>query len=470
MDFQSRTAAETSFFEGNRAMNMGDDTAALAAFAEAVRLSPGFAEAHANLALILDRQGRKKDAEAHYRLSIEQDPSYSETHLNLGVLLASQRRFNEAEAAYTRAIALRPAGAAGWSNLGVLYASMKLEFQAEQCQRTAIALDPSYAKASFNLAYLLLRQGRFQEGWTCLEARDWYGRLTQRLPMPRWQGEPLHGRSVLVVEQAGLGDAIQFCRYIPLLKRQGAGRVAFSCPASLHPLLSSLAGLDDLLTPEHTAMEGEWDCWTPLMSLPHHFDTRLETIPAQLPYLAAPPERLERWAALIHPGQGMSVGLVWRGNPRFENDAYRSLPALMSLAPLATVPGVRFFSLQKGAGEDEANHPLDGMNLTALGPKLADWGDTAAAITCLDMVITVDTAVAHLAGALGKPCWVLLSDYLPDWRWLTARSDSPWYPGALRLFRQYRAGDWLSVVAEVADALWEEGTRAVPRPPHFTLT
>jgi len=201
-----------------------------------------------------------------------------------------------------------------------------------------------------------------------------------------------------------------------------------------------------------------WDYWVPVMSLPHYADTRLDTIPATLPYVSAPPAKAEHWRQEIErlcPRPTLRVGLVWQGNPNFLNDSQRSLPGLQTLAPLWEVPGVQFFSLQKGPGEHEVHHLQASQPLVNLATELGNFADTAAAMVQLDLVICVDTAVAHLAGALGKPCWVLLPAFLTDWRWLEQRSDSPWYPAALRLFRQPQGADWTPVVQLVREALQE---------------
>lgn len=433
-------------------MEAGDLAGAEACFREAVRVAPDFAEGHANLGFLLDRRGEAAAAESCYRLSLQLAPACPETHLNLGALLAGQKRFDEAEAAYRRAIALRPRAPAGWSNLGALYACMKREEDAERCYRAALALDESHANARFNLGYLLLRQGRLEEGWSCLEARVWRTPLAAHLACPRWQGEPLAGKSIVIGYEAGQGDMIQFCRYAAALKARGAASVAMICYPALKALFASLEGLDAVISWDEQIPASGWDFWTPLLSLPHRCDTRLDSIPATLPYLRAPPGRTEKWAARV-PASGLRVGLAWKGNPRHENDADRSLPSLDMLAPLGAIAGVHFVSLQKGAGEDEAARPPRGLNLVNLGPLFEDFADTAAVMTCLDLVICVDTAVAHLAGALGKPCWVLLPAYKADWRWLKARADSPWYPGVLRLFRQPETGDWNAVITQVAAAL-----------------
>lgn len=445
--------AEALFFEGNRLMSAGDAAAAERCYREALALVPDFVEALANLALLREQAGALDEAEAAYRRVIVLDPRGVQNRLNLAVMLGAAKRFAEAEAESFEALRRAPSSAPAWSNYGVLLARLKREAEAENAYRTAIALDPSYAKARFNLAYVLLRQGRFEEGWACLEARDWYQGLALLFPCPRWQGEALEGKSLIIGLEAGHGDMIQFCRYAGLLKARGAARVDVLCHPALKALFATLPGVDTVFALDDAVADANWDFWTPPLSLPYHFGTRLETIPADIPYLAADPDRLAKWRALL-PDEApvRRVGLAWKGNPRFENDADRSLPSLDVLAPLGAVPGVRFVSLQKGVGEDEARHPPAGLSILPLGERIADFADTAAIIAQLDLVISVDTAVAHLAGALGKPCWVLLPDYQTDWRWLTGRDDTPWYPG-MRLFRQPAGGGWGAVVGQVVEAL-----------------
>lgn len=447
-----RRQAEALFFESNRLEAVGDAPGAEALLREAVRLAPDFAEAYANLGRLLDGRGIADEAEACHRRSIALDPGYARTHMNLGVNLAQRKRFGEAEAAYLESIRLEPASPAAWSNLGVLYACMKREAEAERCYRTATGIDPDYANAKFNLAYILLRQGRYEEGWACMEARDWYAALEDRLPCPRWRGEDLAGKSLLFAFEAGQGDMIQFCRYAPVLKAKGAASIVMICHPPLKTLFATLDGVDAIIGFNEPLPSAHYDFWTPPISIPFYCKTRLETIPAALPYLHSDPERVARWRPLL-PSRGPRVGLVWKGSRAFENDADRSLPSLKLLAPLWQVPGVQFVSLQKGAGEDEAAQPPDGQPLADLGSKVADFADTAAVIASLDLVIAVDTGVAHLAGALGKPCWLLLPDYKADWRWLANRTDSPWYPGVMRLFRQKTVGDWGPVIDEVRSAL-----------------
>lgn len=435
-------------------MEIGDFSAACGCFRQALELAPDFAEAYANLGLLLDKGGRLAEAEDCYRHSLALNPDYSQTHLNFGAFLTDQKRFKEALAAYVRAIEISPRSPMVWSNLGVLYACMLREEEAEQCYCIAMDLDDTYANARFNLSYLLLRQGRFEEGWYCLEARNWYAALTAHFECPRWRGESLSGKSLLIGYEAGHGDMIQFSRYAAVLKAQGAAQITLLCHPALKTLFSMLDAVDTVISFDEPIPKSGWDFWTPPLSIPYYCKTRSDSIPAAIPYLQAPPERLAKWASAL-PRDGLRVGLVWKGSPQFENDHDRSLPGLEVLIPLGSVTGVRFVSLQKGAGEDEARQPPAGLPLIDLGARIEDFADSAAIVTGLDLVICVDTAIAHLAGALGKTCWVLLPAYKADWRWLAGRRDTPWYPEIMRLFRQSTMGNWTTVIAEVVAALEE---------------
>jgi Flp pilus assembly protein TadD len=427
-----------------------------ASFRQAIEAAPNLAEAHANLGLALDRRGEKAQAETAYRQAIALGANNPELFLNLGALLAATRRFSEAEAVYGEGLRLNPQVPSLWSNLGALHAGQKREEQAEACFRSALALDPEYASARFNLSYLLLRQGHFAEGFASLEARNWYATFTRELTeqhgIPRWQGDALTGKSILITCEAGHGDMIQFCRYARDLKIRGAASVAVLCQPALQRLFATLDGVDEIFSLGQAVPEAGWDFWSPLLSLPHYFNTRPDNIPARIPYLAATPEDLAKWQARI-PAWGLRVGLAWKGSPKFENDSNRSIPHLSLLAPLWSVPGTHFISLQKGAGEEEISTLTPASPITALGPDLQDFADTAAVISQLDLVISVDTAIAHLAGALGKPCWLLLPDFMTDWRWLKQREDSPWYPAGMRLFRQKKGEDWRPAIARVEAAL-----------------
>ncbi|MCX7178665.1 MAG: tetratricopeptide repeat protein, partial [Proteobacteria bacterium] len=324
----------------------GDSVGAESAFRSALQSDGDFAEAHANLGLLLDLQERWTEGEEHYRKALRLSPLQTQTYLNFGAMLMKQKRHGEAEAVFRKALAIDPDSPSAWSSLGVLLACIKEEEAAEYCYRSAMVIAPDYRKAGFNLAYLLLRQGRYQEGWTCFESRDWYTRLEERLMFPRWQGEALKGKALLIGFEAGHGDMIQFCRYATQTKRAGASRVAILCQPGLTSLFTRLSGVDETISIDGSWPSTGFDYWAPALSLPRLFGTTLDTIPAEVPYLSADPERIHYWADVIGPA-GLRVGLVWKGNPRFENDADRSLPSLQTLSPLKEVEGVRYFSLQK---------------------------------------------------------------------------------------------------------------------------
>jgi len=427
---------------------------------QAIALNPGHAEAHYSLGNMLSELKRFHEAEAAYRQAIALQPGYAEAHYNLGLLLRGLKRFSEAEAAYRRTIVLQPGYIEAYHNLGDLLRELKRFKEAEAAYRQAIALRPGYIGAQWNLSLLLLGLGRFEEAWPLYEMR-YHPENKERntfppsLPFPQWQGESLTGKSILVYPEQGFGDELQFVRYVPLLKARGASRVTLACKPPLRPLLQTVAGVDRVVViAEDHAVEGS-DFWVFPLSLPLRFQTTLDTIPAVLPYLAADPELVEHWRPRLSAA-ALRVGLVWKGSDWHKNDRNRSLPDLSALAPLWSVPGISFVSLQKGQGEEEALSPPQGQPLVNLGAEIRDFADTAAIISQLELVICVDTAIAHLAGALGKPCWVLLPAIDADWRWLYERADSPWYPGVLRLFRQEQGEDgWGATVARVAAALGE---------------
>jgi Tfp pilus assembly protein PilF len=447
--------AQTLFDEATQLLEHGDAARAEIALRLALAQRPDFAEAHANLALLLERRGDAAAAERHYRRALELLPTHGGIWTNFGALLERLKRYAQAEQAQRRALAHDAQSAAAWTNLGVLLDTVRRDDEAERCHRTALELAPGWAHAEFNLAVLLLRRGRFDEGWRRLEARDWYRDLDARIGVPRWRGGSPRGLSILVGIDAGHGDMIQFCRYAAELKRRGAARVGVLCHPALKTLFERVDGIDHAIAagvPAAALPDVAWDLWCPMLSLPHLCATTLSTIPAALPYIAADPARVARWARVVDDvSPAMRIGLVWRGNPRFANDAERSLPSLRTLAPLADVPGVRWYSLQHGAGEDDAaGAPFP---LEPLGASIDDFDDTAAILAQLDLLISVDTAAAHLAGAMARPCWVLLPRHKTDWRWLDARDDSPWYPGVMRLFRQGPDAGWDDVVERLRGAL-----------------
>ncbi len=457
------------FYEGNRLLGAGDPAGAAGCYRQACARNPQFAEGWANLALALERCGDAAGAEHAYRQALANGCSAMELHLNFGALLTAQRRFDEALASYAQALRLDYSSAHLWSNLGALYLGMQQDDDALTCLERALQLKSDHASAQVNLAYLHLRHGHFARGWRALEGRNWYAAAADRLPCPRWRGEPLQGTSLLLLEEAGHGDVIQFVRYAAKLKAQGVHHITLVCHASLADLMQTAAGVDQVCSPDAALAHASFDYWSPLLSLPFHFETRADTIPAEIPYLQADPLLLAQWGARLHTADAweptrerpLRVGLAWKGNPLFENDSQRSIAHFELLAPLLAIPGVTFFSLQKGAGQDEpaelnarrASQDLPAYPVTAFGEQLHSFADTAAIVQQLDLVISVDTAVAHLAGALGVRCWVLLPDYMADWRWGVNDTESAWYPGTMRLWRQSRGGDWPPLIASVAQTL-----------------
>lgn len=454
----AQQTAQQLFHAGVVQLEQGNDAAAQTHFAHAVRLQPDLGEAWANLAYLAERRRDLSTALMLYLRAQAAGVDAFELHLNLGALFNAQGQLEKAQKCYAQALERDPASSAAWSNLGALQLGLKQDAAAKASLEKALALDPTNAKARFNLSYLFLRQGDFEQGWQCLESRDWYAPLAQHFMAPRWCGEPLAGKTIIASYEAGHGDTIQFARYVSVLKKRGARRIDLLCQGALTRLMRSLDGVDTVIGLDEMVPRTGWDYWTPLLSIPYHVQTRTDSIPAQLPYLHPDAQLVAHWAALL-PAGGVRIGLVWRGNPNFENDAERSLPSLQMLTPLWQVAQgkngekVHFVSLQKGTGMDDVARYADCCPLYDAGPALTDFADSAALVGCLDLVIAVDTAIAHLAGALGTPCWVLLPDYMTDWRWRSEGSHCSWYPDNMRLFRQTRRGQWHDTIAELAQAL-----------------
>jgi hypothetical protein len=395
--------------------------------------------------------GRVIEAIAAYRRAVALNPDMPEAWLNLGNALKEGGQLDEAVAAYRRAVAVKPGYALGHSNLGYLLREKGRLDEAVAACRQAIEIDPEHSGAHSNLALALLVQGHFAEGWEAYEWRwkaEGFGTAARDFGRPRWDGGALEGRTVLLHAEQGLGDALQFIRYLPLVQERG-GKAIIECQPALQRLFGTMAG--DVPVIAKGAALPAFDVHCPLLSLPRIFATDLANMPGDVPYLRADAAEASAWSDRLaaHP-PGFRVGLVWAGNPNHTNDRNRSLkPA--SLLPLGAVKGVRFFSLQKGTGAEGRDGLPAGLELSDVAGELGDFADTAALIANLDLVITADTATAHLAGAMGRPVWTLLP-FAPDWRWLLGREDSPWYP-TMRLFRQAAIGDWPPVIARVCDQL-----------------
>lgn len=447
---------------------MGRHGEAEQALRQALSVLPDDAAIHTNLGLVLEATQRLAEAEYHQRLAASLAPEVAQIQCHLADLLSRLGQEAEAEARYEEAIRLAPDSAVAYSNLGAFYCDSNRPVESESALRMALALNPTSAAARLNLGQLLLAQGRFEDGWAELEMRQAISGIGPAPNLPadaacaRWRGEPLTGRRVLVWPEQGFGDQIQFCRYLVLLKAQGPAQLTLVCHAPLLQLLKTLDGPDEVIAVD-AAVEAlqRHDVWTSLLSLPLWCGSTLAQLPRATPYLRADPALVDRWAPRV-PGAGLRVGLVWRGNPLHDNDADRSLPGLASLAPLWSVAGVSFVSLQKLAGEGEALSPPSGQPLCHLGSDLLDFADLAAVLTGLDLLISVDTAAAHLAGALALPCWLLLPARRCDWRWLRGRDDTPWYPG-MRLFRQLTRGDWRTPLQDMVQSLTHWARRDSPR-------
>ncbi len=383
-----------------------------------------------------------------FNKAITLDDTDASFHNSLGQAYRRLGRFDEAAQSHRQALALDPGFAGALSDLGSVFYRRGDTAAAIECFRRALAIDPQHARSHLRLARAALLRGDFTTGWREYEwRRAEFSSPKNDFPQTRWRGEPLDGAQILIESEQGLGDTLQFVRFAPLVTA-GGGRVVLEVQPELHRLLSRLPGVEEVIARGADRPDSAWRC--PLLSLPHLLRTDLESIPKQIPYVGVDPTEARAWTARLG-GSAPRVGLVWAGNPYHPWDQFRSLHQLSRLAPLAGVEGVTFFSLQKGPAAAQAASPPTGMRLADLSPHLHDFADTASAITALDLVITTCTSVAHLAGALGKPVWILLQ-YAADWIWLLDREDSPWYPTA-RLFRQPTPGAWSPVIERVAEEL-----------------
>ncbi len=444
--------------------DQGRPAEALPHYQQAVALKPTYAEAHYNLGNALKALNRLEEAVAAYQQAIRHNPQFAPAYLNLGVALTAQGRPAEAVAAYRQAIRLEPNLAKAHNNMGLALAQQNRLDEALACYARALQLQPDFADAHYNRALTLLVRGDFEQGWPEYE---WRWRLTEiparPFSQPRWGGSPLAGRTILLHAEQGAGDTIQFIRYAPLVQQRG-GRVLVECPATLIPLLSTCRGIDQLIG-RGTPLP-DFDVHAPLLSLPGIFRTSLATIPVDIPYLATDPQLVEHWRQELQGVREFKIGISWQGSPGYRWDRQRSL-ALAHFEPVARLVGVRLFSLQKGLGTEQLRDLPSWFAVTDLGRMLDEntgaFVETAAVLKNLDLVVTCDTALGHLAGALGVPVWTVLP-FAPEWRWLLDRDDSPWYP-TVRLFRQSQPGDWDGVFARIAAELRQRlGTTSRARP------
>jgi Flp pilus assembly protein TadD len=439
----------------------------------ATRLNPQYALAHNQLGVMLVQKGKLDQAARSFEQALQLAPNLALAACNQGMVRLAEARFVEARESLIKAVALDKGLYAAQANLGMTQLWLRQPREAEAAMRQALELQPGDPIVTWNLALLHLMQGELSQAWPLFESR-WDGVLAGQMPritQPQWRGDsPLQGKTILVHPEQGLGDFIQFCRYVPLLCQAGA-KVLLSTPPELVRLMRSLPG-DISVIPKGQPVPA-FDLHIPIMSLPGAFGTTLQTVPSPGAYLAAEAQQSVRWAQRLGPRQGLRVGLVWSGGRRPDQPELSAVNtrrniALRELAPLAR-EGITFYSLQKGK-EAEAEwrglraRQWAGPQLIDLMDEVKDFADTAALIEQLDLVISVDTSTAHVAAALGKPVW-LLNRHDTCWRWMFDRRDTPWY-ASMTLFRQTVPGQWAPVVSEVAQALatWQARTPAIAEP------
>lgn len=423
---------------------------ALASFDKGILLNPNYASAYNSRGLIqLDVFKRIDAAVSDFRHALTIEPNYAEAHFNLGNALKDLLRYQDALMSYDKAIALNPNFADAYYGRGVLLSELKQCDEALESFNRALTINPELTRARYNIGIIKLLQGNFEEGWPLYELRwttDQVKGSFQDVKQPLWLGEsPIRQKTLLIHAEQGLGDVIQLVRYLPLLESQGA-KLLLAVPPSLVTVIQTLKGSFSVITKTDNLPEFDLHC--PIMSLPLALHTTLETIPQNVPYLAVSPTTQAKWRERLGPRSKPRVGLVWSGNQNHKNDHNRSIP-LQLLKPLLDLD-FEFHSLQIEIRPSDQPVFAESAIFTH-AQELHDFSDTAALISELDMVIAVDTSVAHLTGALGKPLWIMLP-YVPDFRWLLDRDDSPWYPTA-RLFRQSILGNWDTVIEAVYSSL-----------------
>lgn len=434
---------------GNTLREMKRFQDAVESYDKALALKPDYAEAYYNRGNVLRDSGQYAAAVDSYDRAIGLRSDYAEAHNSRGNALRDLLQPQAALQSYEKAISLRSDYAAAYSNRGAALGDLKHYAAAIRSYDTAIALDPNYAAARLDRSLDLLKTGNLQLGWVEYEWR-WIDKsedVSRRFPHPRWTGaEPLNGKTILLHSEQGLGDTIQFCRYAKLVSDFGA-RVILEVQESLMRVLTSLEGVEQLVARGKPLPPFDYQC--PLISLPLAFKTRLENIPSADAYLTPLPDKVAQWQARLGEKTHPRVGMVWSGSAAHKNDHNRSIRLADLIKSLPS--GIQYVSLQKEVREADQHTLTSHSGILDLGREIKDFTDTAAVCELMDVVVSVDTSVAHLAGALGKAVWVLLP-FNPDWRWLTDRNDSPWY-SSVRLFRQSRIGDWSDVISRMGEAL-----------------
>jgi Flp pilus assembly protein TadD len=428
------------FTQGHRQQAIALQRAALA-------VNPGAWGAHAYIGVTLAHLGRYREAITSYHKALAIKPEYAEVHHHLGIALQALNRHEEAIASYHKALAIEPDFAKAHNNLGIALRTLNRHEEAIASCRKALAIKPDFAEAHCNKGVIALAMGDFETGWTEYEWR-WETadllRYKRNFTQPLWLGrEDIAGKTILLHGEQGLGDIMQFVRYVPLVAEMGA-TVILEVQKGLKALLGGFAGGKAVF--ERGEPLPSFDIHCPLMSLPLAFQTELATIPADIPYILPDPARQAQWEGRSPKRERPRIGIAWSGNPKYRDNHNRSIP-LQNLMPLIRETGFNFYVLQTEIRPEDFELLKSSPSLTNHSDQLNDFADTAALMSHMDLIISVDTSLAHLAGAMGLPIWILLQ-FSPCWRWQLDRQDSPWYPTA-RLFRQPKAYDWASVIESV---------------------
>jgi tetratricopeptide (TPR) repeat protein len=446
----SPNAPEAWYGRGSACAALNRNGDALAAYDRVIALKPDAAEAWNGRGNALYDLNRNDEALRAFDRALALNPALAEAHTGRGVALVKSKRYDDAFSDFDQALTLNPDLAGAWGARGDALFELRRYDEALAAYAKATALREDFAEPRFSEGFIRLLLGDTDRGWQGYEAR-WktrqYAGARRNFNQPFWNGGgDVRGKTILVHAEQGLGDTLMMCRYVPLVVARGA-RVILEVQPALVPLMQNLPGGAQVVA--RGSVLPSFDLHCPIMSLPLAFGTRMDNVPATIPYLKAPEDAVAHWRAKL-PAAGLRVGIAWAGNPTYGKDSDRSI-LLKNILPASSVDGATFFGLQKDLREGDRQLMKTNPQIISLEGSITDFRDTAAVITCLDLVVSSDTSIVHLAGALGKSVWILLPAN-PDWRWLLERSDSPWYPTA-RLFRQKTDGDWSSVIDEVCAEL-----------------
>jgi tetratricopeptide (TPR) repeat protein len=433
---------------GNIYQEIKQPEKAIQCYRKALQLDPFLAKTYYNLGIALQDTKQTDEAVSCYLKAIQLNTHTPGLYNNLGLAQQEKGQFDKAISSYKKALHIDQSFVEALYNLGNVFNELGQYYEAIHSYQKAIKLNPDYVEAHYNLSLVLLLTGDFRHGW---EEYKWRWKLkdreTYRYSRPLWEGA-VNDKTILLHAEQGFGDTVQFIRYAPLVAER-CKNVIVKCQKELASLLQTVEGITQVFVKDDQLPEFDFHC--PLLNLPSIFSTTISNIPSKAPYIACDSKSIAKWKdKLLQNGPGIKIGLVWSGNPKHKKDHKRSC-SLEMFSPLADVDKATYYSLQKGKAATEADDPANGLKVINYTEDIHDFTDTAGFIENLDLIISVDTAVAHLAGALGKPVWTLLP-YSPDWRWMLDREDSPWYP-AMRLFRQTEPGNWDGVIQHVKESL-----------------